>query len=170
MRPVPLLLAVALFSVIHAASAQVPHNHPAIKLIDGAVNPELIPDSTAYRLFLLTVSTPPNPTDEQKKRQAAHLAKVGLGEKDLQALLPILSNFHVTYHELINSYNKAAMAAAAQGQRSDLNAFYKQRDQLVQSTHDAIKRGVSANAWDRFDIHIKGQKKRMRITSNEEAQ
>lgn len=35
------------------------HIHPNVTVVDGAIRPELIPDSTAYRLWLITVSLPP---------------------------------------------------------------------------------------------------------------
>jgi hypothetical protein len=44
-----------------------PHQHSQQSVIDGSVNPELIPDLTAYRLYLLSVSRAPNPAAEEKK-------------------------------------------------------------------------------------------------------
>lgn len=55
---------VALFVIALGAWAQnsVPHQHSVApsNLIDGSKNPELIPDSTAYRLYLLNASIPAN--------------------------------------------------------------------------------------------------------------
>jgi len=54
------------------------HQHPNENVVDGAKNPELIPDSTAYRLWLVTVSLPPNATEKERTFQQAHLKKLHL--------------------------------------------------------------------------------------------
>jgi len=55
------------------------HQHnPTEGIIDGAVHPELIPDSEAYRLYFLVVSEPRNAVAEDRNRQLAHLAPLSL--------------------------------------------------------------------------------------------
>src|SRR4029077_6525313 len=62
--------------------AQTPpkHQHAAANVIDGAAHPELIPDSVAYRLYFVAVSTVQNPAEAEQKHQHAHLMKTGLGD------------------------------------------------------------------------------------------
>ena len=49
------------------------HSAPSAPVIDGAKNPELIPDSTAYRLFFVTTADSATATDAEKVRHRAHL-------------------------------------------------------------------------------------------------
>jgi hypothetical protein len=58
--------------------------------INGEQHPELIPDSTAYRLYFIVVSELPNPSPEQRNRQLSHLHKIGLQGTDLATLVNTL--------------------------------------------------------------------------------
>jgi len=141
-----------------------PHHQVVGTTIDGAEHPELVPDLTAYRLYLLTVSEPSSPTDQQKNRQEARLKQIGMKEHDRLALISLLASFHDRYHALIDSYNKAATEAWAHQQRTDPGALKVDRDALVQSTHDAIKRTLSEDGWTRLDTFVQGEKKHMKIS------
>jgi hypothetical protein len=46
-----------------AQTPQTPqHQHSDANVIDGAIHPELIPDTVAYRLYLIAVSENPTPS------------------------------------------------------------------------------------------------------------
>jgi hypothetical protein len=136
-------------------------------MIDGAVHPEQIPDVTAYRLVLQGLSTPANPTDAQTKRQLAQFHAIGMSDNDNKMLISALSRFNADYHSMIDSYNEAASAANASGQRADINSFLLKRDQFIQSTHDQLQNALSADGWGRFDAYVQGQKKHMKISAAE---
>jgi hypothetical protein len=73
----------AILSIVNSTRAQTvdsAHNHAHTQVTDGAVNPELIPDSTAYRLYFAMVSRPFVPSDDQVKRQKLEIGRVGLQE------------------------------------------------------------------------------------------
>jgi hypothetical protein len=61
--------------------------------IDGAKNPELIPDQLAYKMMLMALSVPPNATDQQKRRQQARLERIHLSADDAKALLGLAAQF-----------------------------------------------------------------------------
>jgi hypothetical protein len=143
------------------------HHQVAGTTIDGAEHPELIPDLTAYRLYLLAVSEPPSPTEGQRLRQEARLKKVGMKDFDRLALINILASFNLQYHSLIDSYNKAATEAWTHQQRTDPGPLRFELDSLVQSTHDAIRGTLSDDSWTRLDAHVQGEKKRMKISAPE---
>ena len=131
-------------------------------VIDGAVHPELIPDVTAYRMWLMVVSRSPNSTNDQSKLQHLQLAGAGLQDADESTLVAILADFNVQYNALIQSYNAAATAAGSGGQ-PDVAALTLQRDTLVQSTHDRIKVALAADAWARVDALVQNEKRHMKI-------
>jgi len=145
-------------------------NMAQTNIIDGAVHPEMIPDLTAYRLYLAMVSRPPAPTDDQVKRQEAQLRKTGLQDGDRKRLVATLSNFYSEYQNLIQTFNQEATSAWARGERPDMESLRVQRDQLVQSTHDALKAALTAKGWTLLDAHVQNEKKHMKIHAKEEAQ
>ncbi len=67
------LLVLSVFALGTLAQNPVPHQHPMSppNLIDGSKNPELVPDSTAYRLYLISVSIPANSTELDRVAQHA---------------------------------------------------------------------------------------------------
>lgn len=139
------------------------HTHTASSIIDGSLHPELIPNLTAYRLWLVAVSAPPLPTDEQSKRQNAQLARVGLQDSDRKKLIGILADFHAKYQALIQQYNVEATTEMARGEKPDVASMRLQRDELVQSIHDQIKAVLTAEDWSRLDAHVQNEKRRMKI-------
>lgn len=166
---VPTLLISALFTLACALQAQ--SNPSAMHqmsvsstTIDGAVHPEQIPDSTAYRLYLIATSEPASPTTEQVRRQNARLNKVGLNDKDRQTVASVLATFNLKYHDWINRYNEVASAAWAQHQSFDKTSLLLERDNLVQATRDELQSKLSTDGWTRFDAHVKSEKKHMRIS------
>ena len=153
MRILATLSILAVLPILNPARAQSTaptHQHTPEKMIDGAANPELIPDLTAYRLYLVMVSQPASPKDEQNKRQEAQLRKIGLQEADEKALFAALENFNYEYRNLIEGYNRQATAAWARGQKLDIGSLRLQRDQVVQSTHDALKAALTPAGWARL--------------------
>ena len=143
------------------------HVHPSAGMIDGSKNPEKIPDSTAYRLVLITVAEVLNPTEEQKNRQLSFLKTAGLADNDIQAAIPVLARFKTQYADLINQYNKSVVEANKAGETPDLATFLRQRDELVQSTRDALGHAVSLNGMLNFHAHVQREKSRMSIVAKE---
>src|SRR5713226_3421754 len=105
------IILVAILTVFASAclAQNPPHQHDTI--VDGAKNPELIPDSTALRLWLVTVSELPNATAQDRDRQHAHLSSLRLNELDNLQLVTLLADFKSQYLNLIERYNESAKAA-----------------------------------------------------------
>jgi len=156
------VLVLSVFALGAWAQNPVPHQHsvaPA-NLIDGSENPELVPDSIAYRLYLLNVSIPANPTEEDRKIQSAHLAKAGVNVRDLQPVLAALAVFRSQYDAWLSRYNAAA---TAQGEKFDPTPFLQQREDIVQFTRDALQRSLSAQGMLRLDTRVRAEKKFMKV-------
>jgi hypothetical protein len=129
------------------------------------VHPELIPDLTAYRLWFVSVSRGIDPTTDEVRHQSAQIDRVGIGDVDRKALISILTTFTLQYQALIQSFNAEATDAWAKGEAPNVAAFQLQRDQLIQSIHDALKANLSAGAWAALDAHVKGEKSSMKISA-----
>ena len=163
---ITLMVVLSVFAL--AASAQTsPLQHHDIDanvtVIDGSKNPELIPDSTAYRLYLVTISELPNATAKDRTRQQSHLGMIGLQEIDRQRLITVLADFKSQYLALIDRYNQSATAALARNEQPNQNLFSQQRDDLVQSTRDALKLALTANGMARFNAQVQAEKAHMKI-------
>lgn len=162
----------ALVCLSSASHAQVQttspiHQHSATDFINGSLYPEQIPDITAYRLVLLSLSKPANPTDIQRAHQNVQLSAVGLSDSEKNVLVPLLARFNSDYHALIQSYNTAATAANARGERVDMSPFLIKRDQFIQATHDQIKGILTADRWTHFDTYVQREKRHMKVSRGE---
>jgi len=168
MRPTVFLVTFAFASILLAqTNTHSNHNHPANVVIDGAVHPELIPDSVAYRLYFVTVSEMPTPTDEQKARQSAHLAKIGLQDADLHTVIFVLEDFKVQYTNLVARYNESADTAQKSGEKPDIHGFLLQRDGLVQATRERMKSLLTPDGFSRLEAHVQAEKQKMKISPQE---
>jgi len=154
----------ALGAWAQASPAQ--HQHVAPRLIDGAVHPELIPDSTAYRLYLAAVSTAPNPTEAEQKRQTVNVMKTGLSDTDQQLFISILADFRAKYDALLAAYNDSAKAASAHNETVDIHPLLTKLDGLVQSTRDAINARLSSQGAMRLNSFVLAEKKNMKVTED----
>jgi hypothetical protein len=140
------------------------HQLAASNMVDGAAHPELIPDSTAYRLYLVAVSTGQNPTEVERTHQRAHLMRAGLVETDLQILTSVLSDFRTKYDAFVADYNASAKADST----TDVHTLLKKLDDLVQSTRDAIGARLSAGGAAKLHAFVVSEKKNMKTTEGAE--
>ncbi len=138
------------------------HNVATPNLIDGMLHPELIPDSVAYRLYLVALSTGQNPTEAEQERQRAHLMKTGLSDTDQQLFVGILSDFKTKYDELVADYNAAAKADAT----TDVHTLLKKLDDLIQSTRDTISVRLSSRGAAKLHAFVLSEKKNMKMTED----
>ena len=163
-----LIMAVALLLALGGAWGQSPppnHQHPASppNLIDGAKHPELVSDAAAYRLYLITLSLPPNFNEQDRAAQQAHLSKIDLAANDLQAMTTVLAEFRSQYDAWISRYNAAA---TTQGNTFDPTPFLQQQEDIVQSTREMLKRTLSPKGMSKLHAHIQDEKKRMKVAGN----
>jgi hypothetical protein len=131
-------------------------------MIEGKDHPELIPDLTAYRQYLAAISqhAVATATDIEKRSTAAHINLIHLSDQDNQALLTVLQTFHERYTKFIQDFNNEAQA---KGQSFDPQPLLRERDLLIQATHDSLRSVLTANGWIALDEHVRGQKEHMRI-------
>jgi len=151
-------------SQVSAQTSSNPHQHPvSSSSIDGAMHPELIPDSLAYRLYFVAVSTGQNPTDIDLQRQQAHLRKIGLEADDHKTFVSVLSDFRVKYDALVDQYNASAKAAAARNEAADITGLLKALDGLVQITRDTLKLHLTSEGMFRLHAFVMSEKKNMKV-------
>ncbi len=146
----------------HAAE---PASGPPKGVIDGAKNPELIPDSVAYCLYFSAVGTLPNPTEKKKIIQQAHIRRSGLADTDRDVLLSVLAEFKVQHADLIQRYNDSAEIVRARGEFPDAEYenFLLPQAALVQATRDQLKQVLDPKVVAALHAHIQKEKHHMKI-------
>jgi len=158
------LFALILSVTAVAQSPNVPvHVHDNPDLIDGSKTPDAIPDSAAWRLWLLSVTAkdPKHPESDQL-RQDAYLRAAGWEEDDLPILREVLDDFKMAYDSMMQDHN---MAEAA-GQNPSLASLKARRDSLVAEARASLLSGKPETA-ERVKKFINGEKKRMKVSKTE---
>ncbi len=147
---------------ILASAQQIQHVHPNIKVIDGRTNPELIPDSDAYRLYLLSLTTKVNPTANEAGYQGAAVNSLGFDGLDHIVLLGVLRDFRDRYDNLVSRFNDQATAAQKRGEVVNQKLFRQQLDDLTTSVRLSLKRSLSSMASDSIDQKVQEAKKHIK--------
>ena len=114
--------------------------------IDGAVNPELIPDVVAYRLFFSAAAEGSSPSSLQVVRQDAKLRPIQLAPDDKAALVDALSEFK----------NNIAQALTLP---SPVPGYL---DATAQATVDRLRTKMSAGGFQRMEAYVRSQKRLMK--------
>ena len=135
-------------------------------MVDGATHPELVPDSTAYRLVFVVLGLPANASAADKQLQMLRLSHVGLNTADTQAAVQALELFNSQYTSIIKNFNDATHLAVMNGGAPDVAGFALMRDGLVQATRDQLKQALSPQAMAALDSFVQQEKTRMRVPAN----
>jgi len=141
--------------------------------IDGSKNPELIPDSTAYRLVFLALAEPQNPTPEQKAQAQGKMAPIGFSSDDADAFLALLGEFDTTMSSINAQLAQIAARSPILSPGStdaqtvlDLN---NQTTQLFSDTIAALPARLSAHGVARLQTYVQQAKRGMKIIPDSSA-
>jgi len=136
--------------------------------IDGAKNPELIPDAVAYRLLFLAVAEPENATEEQKARARAKINPAGLSETDVEAFLLLLAQFDQGMTAInaqigkIRDRNPLALSPlSADGQQ--VIQLTSQSNQLVSDTIASLPEKLSSEGLIQLHDFLQQSKRGMKL-------
>jgi hypothetical protein len=148
------------------------HPQPAYPpgTIDGAKDPELIPDDVAYRLLFLAVAEPDHPTPEQSARARAKLRAAQLSEDDLKNIILAIAS----------DYKRARDALDAQAQNlqlqfplahlnprsvegHELAQLAKKRDQLALDAVASLQNRLSSEGFRSLKRHIETVKRHIKL-------
>jgi len=134
--------------------------------IDGAKNPELIPDDVAYRLVFLGVAEPGDASDAQKARFRAKIASAGLNEEDTEAFRVILAALQKQLDalnaqaKLILARDPLPLAGTPDYQR--LLELSKQRGPVFAEAMSALPARLSVDGGAKLAAYVQSEKRRMK--------
>jgi hypothetical protein len=151
------LLAVACFALplnlFSQGFSQAPSTSPP-GLVDGSKNPELIPDSAAYRLVFISLMAKTIPDSGDPKalaRRNAALHATGLSSGDQAVLIQELAGFSEQYKSWQTQLAGPANAASRKAQVAS----------LVLATRNALIKQLSPDGAATFVSYVQARKSRM---------
>ena len=134
--------------------------------IDGAKNPELIPDDVACRLVLLAVAEPQDASDAQKARFRAKIGSAGLTDDDAAALLVIVGALQKQLDALNAQANQILardpLPLAGTPDYQQLVELSKQRQPVFAEAMSALPARLSADGAARLQAYVQNQKRGMK--------
>lgn len=141
--------------------------------IDGAKNPELIPDEAAYQVVFLALAEHENATEAEKARFHGKIAAARLSSDDEQALFAILAAFQKQM-EAVQAQVSAIMAAnpiphpnsVGYQELMDLSKQYKA---VFAEAMSAVPAKLSAEGVAKLDAHVKHEKRGMKYAPDMQA-
>jgi hypothetical protein len=120
--------------------------------IDGSKNPELIPDSTASRLILLSLSLPLHPVPTDIVKRSYRMKRMGLTPFDSDTLSSLLNDFSSAYANWQSTFrSKSSFESVAD------------RNHLVNSFLLLIERKLSPDGVARFRQYVQTEKSKISI-------
>jgi hypothetical protein len=135
--------------------------------IDGAKNPELIPDEVALRMIVLAVAEPADATEAQKERALAKLNPIGLSEEDTVAFLNLLAEFQGQADALDKQaaevYLRAPFPHPASTDYQQLANLGNQKSELISNTAAAVPLVLSQDGLLKLTAYLPQAKTGMKI-------
>ena len=136
--------------------------------IDGAKNPELIPDEVALRMIVLAVAEPVDATEQMRERARAKLNPIGLSEDDTAAFLGLLADYQTQIDALdkqvADIYVRAPIPNTASTDYKQLLELGNQKDRLTNNAVSAIPAKLSQGGFTKLLAFLPEAKKGMKVT------
>lgn len=160
-----------------------PANEPGV--IDGSVNPELIPDRAAYTVLFRLVAGHKNPNDmEAKKRIRQYVRQMGIGrqncracdssqepnqqaqtdDKDIDAFIAAAEEFQQRASVLdrqVADIKKANFPYPSGAVMATLTKLQHQKEAIVDEIVASLPRRLSADGMEKVRAHVNGRVKRL---------
>jgi len=122
--------------------------------IDGAKSPELIPDSTAFRLVFLSLRAPTSPNATDLKKQSSLLKHIGFSDDDAVAAKNIINDFGTAYDDWQRKFRQTSSSIDVPNARSE-------RETIVQETLGRVMKQLSPVGAAQLAQYVQAAKARM---------
>jgi hypothetical protein len=135
--------------------------------IDGAKNPELIPDDVAYRLIFLAFAEPEDATPEQKARARGKINPIGFSSDDADAFLQLLAQFYTGIAkieaQLTQIYQRSPILSPNSTDAALVRDLLSQEAKLVANTIAALPATLSPEGVTQLQAYLQQAKRGMKI-------
>jgi hypothetical protein len=121
-------------------------------LVDGSKNPDGIPDETAYRHFIKSITISTKPAVADAARRDAFLAAVGLSAGDRAASMNAVASVR---QELDEIFARKMRLAAAPGADAQVQALTAQEHRALDAARSRLTDALSVEGKDSLDNYIR---------------
>jgi len=146
---------------------------PPTSLIDGASNPQRIPDRVAYSLVFTMIAS--HRTEPEQNRIRAYIRQMGLSDADSSALIAAAQEYALRVGVTDNQANTIIMRyhpahpPLSSEDKNYLEKLNKQRKSIVNDVAASLSQRLSADGFVKVRQHINERvKRKTKITSDEE--
>jgi hypothetical protein len=126
--------------------------------IEGAKNPELIPDEVAYKMLFISLVEPEYPTAEQEARQQANFGMINLSADDTAVLLEVLGDFRNQMSGLDAQVGEilkvTPVPAPGSADWLNISDVEQQKDRLVTDTVETLGARLSPDGVAKLRVHL----------------
>jgi hypothetical protein len=140
------IAAVMLMSAILSAQGLADLKNLPPGFVNGSINPELVPDNSAYRLVFLSLRTAGAADSSAVARQNAKLGAMGLAPSDAAAVTQIIGRFSTQYLAWQGMQSAAGAAAAIT---------------IVEQARTSLSSNLSTEGLTKFAQYVQAAKARM---------
>jgi hypothetical protein len=137
-------------------------SHALTLAVDGAKNPELVPDALAYRHFLLSTIPPDSAAaGESSKRQQLRLARLGLEAHDRKEYIHAMGQARESL--VLIAVQRASWSSPPLNTptgREMLKRLAEQEAQVFEDTRQRLRHSLTTEGFGRLDAHVRGDVKR----------
>jgi hypothetical protein len=120
--------------------------------VDGAKNPERVPDKVAYRHLVMVVAQPETATADQVKPRNAILTWMGLSQEDKDALIAALRGVSAELKDITEQ--RKQWATDSPSARSALETLRHREDQLFNNAQTRLRESLSLGGLMHLDAYI----------------
>jgi hypothetical protein len=130
--------------------------------IDGSQTPELVPNDTAYRHFILAAAVPSLATQGEISRRDGYLRLVGLTPVDTAAVVAALATVREEVEEIKGEQVRHTDGSVES--RQNLSELTRQRAAVLNAARLRLHSGLSADGRAKVDDFVRGRiKPRIKI-------
>jgi hypothetical protein len=126
--------------MVQNVNTRTPSENTIPIVVDGSKNPELVPDSVAYRHFIMAASIPDRPNKDELARRIGIIRSMRLGDQDAKALVAALRGVRDELNRIAEDKTVQAGALSTPGARA---MFKAQRDTVFTGAQARLLGGLS---------------------------
>lgn len=131
---------------------------PTTAALDGAFNPDVIPDWVAYEIFFNSIGVPEDAPEKQKEIGRKLAERAGLDDEKVNKIKLSHKNLKPKLEDLehqVNVLKDKTWPNPDSKTMSDLDKLQKQREQTVEETIRALQKDIGNEASERLAEHIR---------------
>jgi hypothetical protein len=133
-------------------------------LVDGSVNPELVPDDTAIRTLMRTLRIPLNPDAAALKEVSARIARANLSDADIEVVVRELGIFDMQAKE--QETRIEAVRPSERADRAAIARYVEEQEKLrsiMADQYQQILTSLSPEGAVKLQDHLSHVKSRIKI-------